>query len=653
MRAIIWKEIRENLKWAVLLMLGVGVCLAWVLYELRSPWNAYVAAAFIEMSQVVTAIGAAVCASLLGLLQTVPELWRDQWAFLVHRPISRTRLFFGKVAAGLLLYGMAMLVPFFAAAAWAAAPGHLAAPFEWRYLLPGLADVFGGVTFYFAGLLAGIRQARWYGSRALPFVLAVICEICVIGFPQFWMALLATAIGLAVLTTAAWGSFIASGQYGSQPRMAKGALGIVLAVGVSGVGLVTAILVAEEVEVRTLDEWTGYFVDGRCRVLKVTCGQYDSIMRQVTDLAGNAVPEYEGRPFDDLHRKGLRFYALTWEQPPWRVMSYREHHRFVTPLGGTGEVSWYFVPSERLIAGYNRQTRMRIGTIGPDGFSSTSVPSSRARFPDEQPTRLSPPEATCLVFPSGAYLVDLRARRAQLMGEGQVKETILDGAVFEADHGGRRDQVKGVGLVTPSRLYLFGVSDQKPVETPHHYPREEYPNVKVAVAPDGGYAIWYSPARFGRTDGSRNEHLVLVSAAGEEVARYDLPTIRAELPPPTWPHALWASIIPIGGLAVWICGGLLWTCYWYGGAAAAGDLSYMQHLFTGPEAQFTILSVAILLVGAVIWAAVVFGIARRYAFSRKQTFGWTVGGLLLGPVGLLTLLALREWPARLACASSI
>ena len=39
MITIYWKEIRENLKWAVLLMLGVGLCMAWTVYMIGYPRN--------------------------------------------------------------------------------------------------------------------------------------------------------------------------------------------------------------------------------------------------------------------------------------------------------------------------------------------------------------------------------------------------------------------------------------------------------------------------------------------------------------------------------------------------------------------------------------------------------------------------------------
>jgi hypothetical protein len=44
-------------------------------------------------------------------------------------------------------------------------------------------------------------------------------------------------------------------------------------------------------------------------------------------------------------------------------------------------------------------------------------------------------------------------------------------------------------------------------------------------------------------------------------------------------------------------------------------------------------------------------LARRYAFSRARCIAWALCGLLFGPIGLLLMLTLQDWPARIACHS--
>ncbi len=59
--------------------------------------------------------------------------------------------------------------------------------------------------------------------------------------------------------------------------------------------------------------------------------------------------------------------------------------------------------------------------------------------------------------------------------------------------------------------------------------------------------------------------------------------------------------------------------------------------------------VALTLVSAVACALVCFLLARRYAFSRARRIGWALCGFLWGPAGLLLMVCLQEWPARVAC----
>src|SRR5262249_49149420 len=60
---------------------------------------------------------------------------------------------------------------------------------------------------------------------------------------------------------------------------------------------------------------------------------------------------------------------------------------------------------------------------------------------------------------------------------------------------------------------------------------------------------------------------------------------------------------------------------------------------------------ALVLLSAVVCALVCFVLARRHSFSLARRLGWGLGGLVFGPTGLLLMLALEEWPARIACPS--
>ena len=103
----------------------------------------------------------------VGWLQTRNEAHRDLWAFLIHRPITRTGIFWGKTVAGLGLYLFGAGLPLVVLVAVVRTPGHVAAPFEWAMLGPVVSISLTGGAYFFAGVLTGLRQARWYAAGVL------------------------------------------------------------------------------------------------------------------------------------------------------------------------------------------------------------------------------------------------------------------------------------------------------------------------------------------------------------------------------------------------------------------------------------------------------------------------------------------------------
>src|SRR5262249_11167644 len=145
----------------------------------------------------------------------------DKRSLLMHRPLSSTRIFLGKLLVGVSLYLLAMAIPFACTVRLAATPGHTPQPFGWPMVLPWVADIATGLVFYFAGMLTAQREARWYGSRCLALAAGVFCWYLVWTLPEFWQALLVVLIVGGLVAAAAWGSFHRGGAYGPQPLVAK------------------------------------------------------------------------------------------------------------------------------------------------------------------------------------------------------------------------------------------------------------------------------------------------------------------------------------------------------------------------------------------------------------------------------------------------
>src|SRR5262249_52261958 len=148
-------------------------------------------------------------------------------------------------------------------------------------VLPWLADALTGLVYYFAGMLAAQREARWYGSRCLGLAAGLGCSYAVWVLPEFGHALLAIALLGGAAAVAAWGSFLAGGAYGPQPRLARAALAVTLLAGLSALDFTGKSL---------LGSWLGgnseyrYLLDRQGRVLIVH--QRSGKIQSVTDLQG-------------------------------------------------------------------------------------------------------------------------------------------------------------------------------------------------------------------------------------------------------------------------------------------------------------------------------------------------------------------------------
>ena len=203
---IIKKEVRENLPWA---LLGLAVLSLAYIGTLRSQdmgIGEYIPLLRGSLLSATVAIYA-IFGAALGLLQTVPEAMRGTYAALVHLPISRGKILLGKALAGAGLYLAAGGIPLIAAVIWVAIPGHYAAPFVLEMAGAITTNLFCGLAFYCAGLLAGNHQGRWYATRGAGLVSALVVLFAIHAVPLFWLAMVIIAAGTLVLYWAAYAQF--------------------------------------------------------------------------------------------------------------------------------------------------------------------------------------------------------------------------------------------------------------------------------------------------------------------------------------------------------------------------------------------------------------------------------------------------------------
>ena len=230
MQAIIYKELRELAVWALLCLVGIIISTFAVLQEsfyLRPVGNIFTQELFLQM-----VVAPSIAALILAFRQTLPELWRDQWAFLVQRGVSMTQIFIAKVIAAAIVYGLVVLTALLIAIMCCCWNGIDRFPFEWQMLLAPIAASVGAFGFYFVAMQCVVRQAGHYVTRLLPLtlpgfllfgVLFIHSEVNESGTSLSWITLM---VSTGLFGLMAWGSFISHGDMKRTPGIASLAIGV-------------------------------------------------------------------------------------------------------------------------------------------------------------------------------------------------------------------------------------------------------------------------------------------------------------------------------------------------------------------------------------------------------------------------------------------
>ncbi len=635
MRAIIWKELRENFRWALLGMVLVGLAMTYALSKAAPSGQSLRAEAF----EMVMVLMTSVLGAALGFGQVIFDSRQGHWALLVHRPIGRDRVFMGKVVAGLTLYFTAMLLPFFAAAIWASMPGHVAGPFRWGMAVPGLMDILTGVVYYFAGMVTARRAARWYASRCLVLVAAILCSMIVIGVTPMWGALLAIAVAGALTFTVARGSFLAAGEYEPQRRVAKASLGAALLVGIVMVGTGVIVVTVSMFESPTTWQYQNNTLlrDGTVSVVENLNG--DPI--GVTDLEGHPAPWFTGSSTErqklltDRRARGA-YLSLHPFEP-------RSHSYRARPLvrglyfAGDNKARWYYLSDSGRVEGYDLRTRQFIGSFGPDGFVKAGSRTTD-RFTGVRPDHWSRNRGL-FVMTSGIYKIDAYRRTVKTLFLPEPGMSIESyGAIAPEKDQPDTDVLV---VVVNGTIHLLDHDGQPLVtQTPDHSP-PAYDRVTVSLLDEPNrYAMWYYPSwkHFGAKARLMPKPLVFYGPDGQRLASQDVPAIQNKPHPPSIAGALYGLVIPPGPIA---------------GVAGIASLTTQgrdefAREFTTKRTFFICITLCLLLSG-VVSLMVNLRLARRNAMARGRRILWATLGLLMGPSGVLLMLCMQAWPAKLRC----
>ena len=658
-KALFWKEWHENLRWALLALLALALGLAYA--EYRQPSFQTLHQIWSDTDLVLT-IAAPLIGLALGLLQILPELRRDQWAFLVHRPVTRTTLFFGKVIPGVCLYLLATIPPLLGFALWASFPSHVPAPFDFRFTLAGWAAIFTGLSFYFAGLLVALRPARWYGSRALPILSALIAPWAALWFTEFWQAALVCILAAAVLLTAAWGSFVTAGDYGQQTKPARFALGLTLYPAVTAVGIGAVLLSVSAYQFlsgRSGTEWwrTDYKIDALGRIFEVSehgknLADQNQHSLAITDLADHVI---DPSTWKKLNQKSLMEMSFLSVSPIAESFnqSYQHPERYVDFLAGSGTseqfLNLYYDSHSRQIIQYTIPISglPQLSYLGPKGSSADQ--RQAGAFPDGMPSESSFLGLTLLQFPHSLFWFDAVHPAVGLFQSVPTSSRILGTAKSPDDErnlaSSNADRPEAFFVATENQITVFTrqnreagpESTRRLFTTPVAFPSSN----PVPLASTPGFFrffFWYQDTRQLGAD-----HVVTIAMDGRVLKTETLPSSGQR----------WASVAAKTPPLITYSPGLAFSPLTVPALLASVSVGHALHW---PSAEgmwdsrgaFAMVFAASVLSGLVA-ALLAWRISCRCGDGRRGQIAWAFGVFWLGVYGVLLMLALRAWPARVLC----
>ena len=625
MKALVQKEFRENVKLAVL---GLVIYMLLLVQQYRdyvsSPTSMVQPLGHGEL-QVITGMFCAIFGAVLGWLQIHNERRPDLWAFLMHRPMTHTGVFLSKTLAGLGLYALVVGLPLLGFIVWARWPGHVAAPFELTMLRPLAAYVLTGVVFYFAGMLTGLRQARWYASRALGLGVPIAVYFLVQTSPAFWQALLFILLGALILIAANWGGFQSHGFYRGQPAWGKAGLTAAVMLG-SLIVAVTATALLSSFFPRTESPQARYSYEMTTNgaVFKVTQGPGKSW--EIVDLEGKPLIDAKtGRMIElrDFRLRGAK--ATQFKTKPDEWTRYRPWMQADNSLSfdwrATPDTLWYYWSRYGRLVGYDIATRQCIGSLGPNGFSQ-DLSGGGDRFINSEDRR----GQRTLWTATTVYSVDLEKRSTKALFTttsddpiSMASEIVLNSYDWEYE------------AVATKRFIHLLTSEGKPVwKAPYEPTGSAYTQVGMYfLQPPGQFAIWMSPTHqeSERADWKLPNHVVWLARDQGVVRNADLPELApARFKPPLVTKLVCAVMPPA----------VLMILPYLRGEASPAELPRELLLLSWGAAVLVCLPIG--------W-----WLGRRYRFSFAAQAGWAVFHLLFGVTGLLAFLSVQEWPAREAC----
>ncbi|HEY4129089.1 MAG TPA: hypothetical protein VGM50_00620 [Gemmatimonadaceae bacterium] len=666
-RAMLWKEMREGWKVALIALVVVGCTqlLSLGIQTVVNDGDTVVTYATSPQTSFFT-LTTAIVGLIIGGYCVARERSGDMRAWLVHRPVEPAVLFWAKASAAAFWYLIATILPLVVYSVVRLRRADVGAPFLPAMLLPDAADAMCGLAYVLAGMLVMMRQARWFGSRLAPAGAAIEATIVVMLAPTFALAMLALAVVLIVLTIAARSTFIAGGYYAPLSKLNRVAVALVVASGVYVFGGVVAglaetftvleaaqrdtyvstgvVIGADGAPVRVTREYQGSSAFSRVLSVRDTSG---NIIAQTADTAPHlasgrrvsagvfTAPDIVLNPASEYRTVGRHGYRGAEDF-------------FVQLLAGsrTGRTSWFYLRGARAIELFDLRGRQprHAGWLGPDGFlPGDTLPTHRfpngfleyAGYSHQQPL---------IAFPSDVYRIDFANRGIRRVFTAPVGELVV-GASSSGDSTAQPQFPAGAqfdAIATTGHLYIQSFDGTPQVRLPRDPAAARYGTLEVTralEAPNAPVFAWYLPSNgtLSRAElDTAHQRITEFAANGTQVAQSTIPREAF----PSGVRTQWTEIVLTGLFEPIAIRGWHTVVGTVDESARPEDRSAARALGLGAALLAALLSA---LLNALI--------AKRYAFERRRRIGWTVAAFLSGPFGVLLLLSLPEWPAREACPS--
>ena len=652
MMTLCWKELRENYRWALLALAALGAAQWYALhageenYSLGYVWNGKGLLLDSTPFLAVTTFGCAAAGLALGLVQILPELRRDRWASLLHRPVSRGAVFRGKVAGGLLLYALATVPPFLFSVWLVATPGHFAAPFVPAMAFAGTADLCAGAAYYFAALAMALPRGVWFGTRVFPLLAAVHLTFAASNVERFRVAVEAAVFLSLALFTAGWATMLHQDRLAPRPWLGKFACLAVVFYGVCGLGDLSLALwdvVGPARHARFVrDNLSDTGVPLRLTYV-------DSVIVTVTDPSGNPPAERKFQPDQvNAHLKYLNRCSQYigdshgWHRNPYHD-TYREFSRYAIYLRAYAyprTEQWFYLLEQKSWVSFSPTAKRPVERLGRDGFEPFPGPAE----PLDEETRYDSIEDNLILYDqNGGTFHSLSQRRRfelALPGPGPV-----DGIGTAYGRVGNRS-VSVFGVALADRLAVYDEHGALITTLPYHQDVARWGEISLGMKGDKErFYVQYAPSAWlpNEVRAGMPTYYEETNSRGELLHTDTLPPA-----PPDWQSRPWSEDLVrrlqspaffIGSMVYQKIGALL------GSKRLADQLErrFNHDRDLTRELAIFILGLATCLAGGTwYWS-------RRAGFSFRRSLAWTLFAFAFGLAGLIAFRATADWPLFVDC----